>query len=115
MVSLVLKMSISLDGYVASLDGNTDWIAAGRSDDSTSWVVETVRNAATHLIGAATYAAWAGYWPGASGPFAEAMNEIPRVVVSNSLTSADWGEAEIAAGDLAEAVTRLKQERSSDG
>ena len=31
---------------------------------------------------------------------------------SNSLTSADWGETEIATGDLAEAVTRLKQERS---
>jgi dihydrofolate reductase len=115
MASLVLKMSVSLDGYVASLDGSTDWIAAGRSDDSTSWVVETVSNAAAHLIGAATYAEWAGYWPGASGPFAKAMNEIPKVVFTNSLTSADWRETEIAAGDLAEVITRLKQERSSDG
>ena len=38
--------------------------------------------------------------------------EIPKVAFSNSLTSADWGETEIAAGDLAEAITRLKQERS---
>ncbi len=115
MASLVLKMSVSLDGYVASLDGSSDWIAAGRSDDSTSWVLETVSNAAAHLIGAATYAGWAGYWSGASGPFAKAMNEIPKVVFSDSLKSADWGETEIAAGDLAEAVARLKQERSSDG
>src|SRR5437588_12050020 len=49
--------------------------------------------------------------PGASGPFAKAMNEIPKVVFSNSLASADWGETEIAAGDLAEAITRLKRER----
>ena len=115
MASLILKMSVSLDGYVASPDGSTDWLAAGRSVDSTSWVLETVSNAGAHLIGAATYAAWAGYWPSASGPFAKAMNEIPKVVFSNSLTSADWGETEIAAGDLAEAITRLKQERSSDG
>ncbi len=114
MASLILKMSVSLDGHVASRDGNTDWLAAGRSDDSTGWVLETVSNAAAHLIGAATYAAWAGYWPGASGPFAKAMNEIPKVVFSNSLTSTDWGETEIAAGDLAAAITRLKQERSSD-
>ena len=40
------------------------------------------------------------------------MNEIPKVVFSNSLASADWGETTIAAGDLAEAVTRLKRERS---
>jgi hypothetical protein len=33
-------------------------------------------------------------------------------VSSNSLASADWGETTIAAGDLAEAITRLKQERS---
>jgi dihydrofolate reductase len=111
MASLVLKMSVSLDGYVAPMDGSTDWVTAGRSDDSLRWTVETVGNAGAHLIGAATYAGWAGYWPGASGPFAAPMNEIPKVVFSNSLTSAEWGETTIAAGDLAEAVTRLKRER----
>jgi dihydrofolate reductase len=112
MASLVLKMSVSLDGYVAPADGSSDWITAGSSDDARSWTVETVSNAGAHLIGAATYAAWAGYWPGASGPFAKPMNDIPKVVFSNSLASADWGETTIAAGDLAEAITRLKQERS---
>jgi dihydrofolate reductase len=112
MASLVLKMSVSLDGYVAPVDGSTDWIAAGRSDDGLSWTVETVSNAGAHLVGAATYAAWAPYWPGATGPFAEAMNEIPKVVFSDSLASTDWGETTIASGDLADAVTRLKQERS---
>ena len=114
MVQLVLKMSVSLDGFVASADGSSDWIAAGRSDDSTSWVLETVGNTSAHLIGATTYAEWATFWPGASGPFAKPMNEIPKVVFSSSLASADWGETTIAAGDLAEAITRLKQE-SSDG
>jgi dihydrofolate reductase len=112
MASLVLKMSVSLDGYVASADGSNDWIAAGRADDSTSWVLETVSNANAHLIGATTYAEWAAFWPGASGPFAEPMNEIPKVVFSNSLASADWGETAIATGDLAAAITRLKHERS---
>jgi dihydrofolate reductase len=112
MASLVLKMSVSLDGYVAPLDGSADWITAGRSDDALRWTVETVSNAGAHLMGAATYAAWAAHWPGASGPFAKPMNEIPKVVFSNSLTSADWDETTIAAGDLTETVTRLKRERS---
>jgi len=112
MASLVLKMSVSLDGYVAPTDGSSDWAAAGRSEDGARWNVETLSNAAAHLIGAATYSAWASFWPGAPGPFAKPMNEIPKVVFSNSLTSADWGETEIATGDLAAAVTRLKQERS---
>jgi dihydrofolate reductase len=112
MASLVLKMSVSLDGYVAPVDGSTDWIAAGGSADGLGWAVETVSNAGAHLIGAATYAGWAGYWPGAAGPFARPMNEIPKVVFSNSLACADWGETTIAGGDLTEAVRRLKRERS---
>jgi dihydrofolate reductase len=110
MASLVLKMSVSLDGYVAPADGNSDWAAAGRSDDGARWTLETVSNAATHLIGATTYSQWAGFWPGAAGPFAQPMNEIPKVVFSDSLTSADWGPATIARGDVAAAVTRLKHE-----
>ena len=112
MASLVLKMSVSLDGYIAPTDGSTDWVAAGRADDGASWNVETLSNANAHLVGAATYAGWATFWPSASGPFAKPMNEIPKVVFSNSLTSADWDETTIAAGDLSEAVTRLKHERA---
>ena len=78
MASLVLKMSVSLDGYVAPSDGSTDWIAAGGSDDGLSWTVETVSNAAAHLIGAATYAVWAPYWPGASGPFRQGDERDPQ-------------------------------------
>jgi hypothetical protein len=63
-------------------------------------------------MGATTYAVMAAHWPSAPGPFAEPMNEIPKVVFSHSLASADWGETTIAAGDLTEAITRLKQERS---
>jgi dihydrofolate reductase len=113
MSSLVLKMSVSLDGYVAPPDGSTDWVAAGRSPDGASWTLETVSNAGLHLMGASTYTRWAGFWPSAPGPFAKPMNDIPKVVFSNTLDSADWTETTIASGDLTEAVTRLKQEQTS--
>ena len=112
MASLVLKMSISLDGYVEPAHDDPEWIAAGRSPDSGEWLLDTVRNAGAHLVGAETYTRWADFWPRQPGPIAEALNAIPKVVFSNSLTSADWPETTIASGDLAEAVTRLKQERS---
>jgi dihydrofolate reductase len=112
MAALILKMSVSLDGYVAPIDGSSDWIAAGGSDDAVRWNVETVSNAGAHLMGATTYAGMAAHWPADSGPFARPMNEIPKIVFSDSLTSADWGETTIVAGDLTEAITRLKQERS---
>ncbi len=111
--SLVLKMSVSLDGYVAPPDGSTEWVTAGRSPDGASWTLETVSNAAAHLMGATTYTRWAAFWPSAPGPFAKPMNEIPKVVFSNSLKSADWPETTVATGDLSEALTRLKQERTT--
>ncbi|MGH2881760.1 MAG: dihydrofolate reductase family protein, partial [Solirubrobacteraceae bacterium] len=97
---------------VAPPDGSSDWAAAGRSEDGAAWTLETVSNAGMHLIGAGTYVRWATFWPGAPGPFAKPMNEIPKIVFSNSLASADWPETTIATGDLAKAVTRLKQEHS---
>jgi dihydrofolate reductase len=112
MASLVLKMSVSLDGYVAPPDGSEDWAAAGRSPEGAGWVLETVTNASVHLMGAVTYAGWAEFWPSAAGPFAKPMNGIPKVVFSNSLKSAAWPETTVVSGDLTEAVTRLKQEHS---
>jgi dihydrofolate reductase len=114
MASLVLKMSISLDGYLAPPDGSTDWIVAGGSPDALEWSVDTVGKAAAHLVGATSYAAWAGYWPTAETPFAKAMNEIPKVVFSNSLTTTDWDDTTIVSGDLAEGIARLKRERTGD-
>ena len=107
MAALVLKMSVSLDGYVAPPDGSGSWIAAGGSDDALTWTVDTISNADAHLMGATTYAAMAAHWPNDSSPFAKPMNEIPKVVFSNSLTSAGWGETTIATGDLATAARGL--------
>ena len=112
MASLILTMSVSLDGFLAPPDGSSDWSEAGRSEDGAAWRVDTVSNAGAHLVGAATYEHWATFWPSASGPFATPMNEIPKVVFSSSLTSADWADATIATGDLTDAVTKLKAERS---
>ena len=114
MASVVLKMSMSLDGFVEPAHDDPEWNFAGRSPDSGEWLLDTLSNAGAHLVGAETYKGWAGFWPGASGPFAGPMNEIPKVVFSNSLTSAAWGETTIATGDLADAVTRLNQERSGE-
>jgi len=39
------------------------------------------------------------------------MNEVPEVVFSNSLATADWADSRIASGDLAADIGRLKAER----
>ena len=46
----------------------------------------------------------AAYWPNSSEPFAPPMDQIPKVVFSKTLKHADWGETQIASGDLAQEI-----------
>jgi dihydrofolate reductase len=84
------------------------------------WTAEMQRADAL-LFGRVTYemmeSAWrrpaSGGWPDWMGeweiPFAEAIDQAKKYVVSSTLTSVDWN-AELLRGDLGTAVQRLKQE-----
>jgi dihydrofolate reductase len=115
MRNVVLKMDMSLDGYVGPVDDDAEWIMRDFDDELSQWVVDEVLwQAGTHAMGRATYEDMAGYWPSADSVFAAPMNEIPKVVFSKSLTSADWAESRIASGDLGDEIARLKQEPGKD-
>ncbi len=49
---LVLKMSMTLDGYVGGPAGEIDWILRTIDAESTSWIEETLWQAGAHLDGA---------------------------------------------------------------
>ena len=114
MRQVVLKFWISLDGY--SCDPGTElyqFLQELPEDEGDAYFVNRLRQAGTHIMGRVTYEGMADVWPTSDNPIAAPMNEIPKVVFSDSLTAADWGETTIVAGDdLAEAITRLKRERS---
>ncbi len=80
---LVLKMSVSLDGFVGGPNGEVDWIFRTMGE-STGWVVDTLRNAGVHIMGSRTYYDMAAFWPSSDSPLARAMNDIPKVVFSRS-------------------------------
>jgi hypothetical protein len=48
-----------------------------------------MRQAGTHIMGRVTYQDMAGFWPTSSHPSAAPMNDIPKVVFSRTLQSAD--------------------------
>src|SRR4051794_12997866 len=88
---LVLKMDMSLDGYVGPIDEDAEWIMRDIDDELSAWVVdEVLTQAGTHVMGRVTYEEMAGHWPSATSVFAAPMNEIPKVVFSKTLTSAEW-------------------------
>jgi dihydrofolate reductase len=108
--ALVLKMDVSLDGFVATRSGDVSWIFETFDDDLRAWIVGGLWRAGTHVMGRATYEGMAAHWPTSTEPYAAPMNEIPKVVFSRTLEDPSWGPTRVARGDLAEEVARLKAE-----
>jgi len=106
------QFAVSLDGYI--LEEGTEfhrWYAALPDDEEMDdYFVNALRRAETHIMGRSTYQGMAATWPSSSSPVAPIMNDIPKVVFSKTLQSADWPESRIARGDTAEEIARLKAE-----
>lgn len=118
---LILKMSISLDGFVAGPNGEADWMFRSRDDGAHRWVEDTLWQAGLHAMGSRSYFAMAGYWPTSTDSLAAPMNEIPKAVFTRqasldvaSSASPSWAGAEVVNGDLAAEVMRLKQQPGKD-
>jgi dihydrofolate reductase len=114
MRELILKMHISLDGFVASPDGGAKWIFSTGDDKATEWTVKTIQDASLHIMGGRTFRDMAAYWPTSTDAFAPPMNEIPKAVFSKQgasilqQTDASWAQAYVATGDLNEEISKLK-------
>jgi dihydrofolate reductase len=111
---LILQMGVSIDGYVAALDGSHPWGYASEDEAAKRWKLDSVYGAGAHLMGRVTYEDMAAFWPTSKSEYARPMNEIPKVVFSETLQHADWPETRIARGDLSEEIERLKREPGND-
>lgn len=81
-------------------------------DEAGEDVSRAMEEADTILLGRVTYEEFAGFWPNASpdDPFASYINNTPKVVVSNTLTSADWQNSSIISGDVNGQLRALKEQ-----
>ena len=97
---VVLQMGVTVDGFVHGAAGYEDWGLPPEDEGIVAWKVKSLREAGTHIMGRLTYEAMAAVWPHTDGVYADVMNDIPKVVFSSSLTSANWAESRIASGRL---------------
>lgn len=109
MAELRLKIHTSADGFIGRPDGDVDFIFPSmKGEDMSAWEVDILRDCDLHLMGRVLYEDMAPYWPDSDEPHAPPMNEIPKAVLSNTLTSAEWADDNIINGDLAEEIGKLK-------
>lgn len=93
MRKLILKMSVTIDGFVGGPNGELDWIFKTLGEDATAWTVDKLWQGGAHLMGRRTFHDMAAYWPSSTELFAAPMNEIPKVVFSRKgFTPSQSGE-----------------------
>lgn len=116
MSKLVLQMGVSLDGSVARPGkfGAGGWGVPPEDPALKARKLGWLAGAALHLMGRVTYEEMAGFWPYSDDAYAKPMNDIPKVVFSRSLTTADWPDSTIANGELAEEINALKRQPGKD-
>ena len=110
MRKLILRMQMSLDGYVSGPDGEIRWIFDSMDDRLTAWTVETISQAGLHIMGSKTFNDMVSYWPTSDEPIATPMNTIPKMVFSRT---ARTGTA--AAGTPTKALEDAAGARAAEG
>jgi dihydrofolate reductase len=75
--------------------------------------IAVFRGAYAHIMGRTTYQGMAAALPGADHPFTPILNPARKVVFSRTLTTAEWANTTIAAGDTKEEIDNLR--RGGDG
>jgi dihydrofolate reductase len=118
MRKLALRISVSVDGFIAGLNGDVDWMAKTRSPAGATSVAEKISQAGAHLLGRKSFSEMAPFWSTATGPLADAMNNIPKIVFSkkgfdtSKMTGASksWTGSQVLTGDLREEIGQLKKQ-----
>ena len=115
MRDVILYMSMSLDGFVASDRGHPG-IAIPEGAELKQWKLDRVSKAGAHLMGRVTYQEMSSYWPQSEDPYAAPMNDIPKVVFSKTLgdNEVTWPVTRVARGDLATEIATIKAEPGAD-
>jgi dihydrofolate reductase len=116
MRKLVLMMGVSLDGLVARPGrfGAGGWGVPPEDPALKTRKLAWLADAGLHLMGRVTYEEMAGFWPTADDEYAAPMNDVPKVVFSRTLTTADWPTSTIASGGLADEVNTRKRQPGKD-
>jgi dihydrofolate reductase len=105
---------VSLDGVVESPE---KWHFPYFNDEMGEAVGAAISSSDAMLLGRVTYQEFAAYWPGVSSedePFATHMNNTPKYVVSKTLDKAEWNNSTLISGNVAEEITKLKQQPSKN-
>jgi dihydrofolate reductase len=114
MRKLFWQMSVTLDGFIEGPNRELDYTAQFADQDFDHYASDMLNTIDAIFLGRRTYQLFADYWPSATGPDADRLNQLPKVVFSRTLEKVDWNNSRLVKGNVAEEVARWKQEPGKD-
>lgn len=118
MRKLKLQMQVTLDGYIAGLKGEMDWLCFGWDEEIKSYVGELTSSIDTILLGRKLAEGFIPHW--AAKPEYESheaidiMNNTHKVVFTQTIEVSPWENTVLATGDLTTEVNALKARVGGD-
>src|SRR4029434_631877 len=114
---------ISLDGVIQAPGGPEEdtsdgfayggWSAAFSDDSIGAARMKKMNTLFTLLLGRKTFDIWAAYWPQHNDIW-PGVNTATKYVASNTITYHEWQPSVFLNGDIAEKITRIKQQEGPD-
>ncbi len=117
---IVVTEFISLDGVVEDPGGSEDFKHSGwsfeidRGDEGNTFKLDETMESEALLLGRVTYEGFAEAWPQRDGEFADKFNNMPKYVVSSTLSDPEWTNSTVINGDVAEAVEQVRDRHEGD-
>jgi dihydrofolate reductase len=117
---IVVTEFVSLDGVMEDPGGAEDFKYGGwtfeieRGEEGDKFKLDEAMDADALLLGRKTYEGFAEAWPSREGEFADKFNNMPKYVVSSTLKDPDWNNSTVLDGDLAEEVSKLREQVDGD-
>ena len=111
MRKIINSAFVSLDGVTAD---PASWASGYFDQEAAQEAARALQGYGAMLMGRGTYEYFAADMPTQTGPYADAINAIPKYVFSATLESADWNNSTIIRDDVVAAVNDLKQQDGGD-
>lgn len=121
MRKLISFMHISLDGFVAGLNGEMDWIKV--DEEIFDFVGKRISEGDTALYGRVTYEMMESYWPTAADKPSASRHDIEhskwyknvrKIVLSKTMKNTGLSGTKILSDNLADRINEIKQEEGKD-
>lgn len=122
MGKIVVSENVSLDGVTQDPTGEEGfrhggWFGQIADEDREAWAtmeLDEALGAEALLLGRRSDEWFAARWLSRSGEWADRLNSLPKYVVSSTLEEPRWTGATVLTGDVADEVSKLKQELDGD-